>query len=139
MSMLHRPLYITLGFFFVALGVIGIPTPLLPTTPFLLLAAYFFARSSQRWHDWLMGHSVLSPYIKAFRRREGLTKGQKLRIGLAGSLTLFVTAAFSPLWQARALAAFIWSTGMLALIISRTARPAAEAEPDSSTIDATNG
>ena len=137
--MLQRPIYVALGFLFVTIGVIGIPTPLLPTTPFLLLAAFFFARSSQRWHGWLMNHSVLSPYIIAFRRREGLTNGQKLRIALAASLTLLVTGAFSPYWQGRALAGFIWSTGMIALFFSRTARnspavaadaPAADQEAD---------
>lgn len=120
--MVRRPIYIALGFVFVALGVIGIPTPLLPTTPFLLLAAFFFARSSRRWHDWLMNHSVLSPYITAFRRREGLTPAQKWRIAIAVTMTLLVTGAFSPFWQARALAGFIWSTGMVALFLSRTAR-----------------
>lgn len=133
--MVRRPIYIALGFVFVALGVIGIPTPLLPTTPFLLLAAFFFARSSQRWHDWLMNHSVLSPYITAFRRREGLTSAQKWRIAIAVTMTLLVTGAFSPYWQARALAGFIWSTGMVALLLSRTARTSPAVVPETGCSD----
>jgi len=54
-------IYVAAGFVCVALGVIGIPTPLLSTTPFLLLAAYFFARGSERWHLWLMTNPILSP------------------------------------------------------------------------------
>lgn len=119
--MIRSKIYIGLGFVFVGLGVAGIPTPLLPTTPFLLLAAFFFARGSRRWHDWLMTHRVLSPYIHAVRDRRGLTRAQKWRISLALTVTLAVTGAFSPYWQARALAVFIWSTSLLFLWMSRSA------------------
>ena len=114
-------LYIIAGFICVGLGVAGIPLPLLPTTPFLLLAAFCFARGSRRWHDWLMTHRTLSPYIVAFREKRGITPAQKWRIAGLVTLTLLVTGAFSPFWQARALALFIWSTSMLFLIFSKTA------------------
>ncbi len=128
--MLRRRLYIILGFIAVGLGLLGIPTPLLPTTPFLLLAAFFFARSSQRWHDWLIGHPILGPYIDAFRRKQGLTRGQKLRIAIFASMALLVTGAVSPYWQGRALAVFIWTTGMVALYLSRSApAPSTHHEP----------
>ena len=55
------------GFSSLGLGVAGIPLPLLPTTPFLLLAAFCFARSSQRWHDWLVEHKHFGPPIKDWR------------------------------------------------------------------------
>lgn len=126
--MLRRRIYLICGFISVGLGVVGIPLPLLPTTPFLLLAAFFFARSSKRWHDWLVTHSVFSAYIDAFQQKRGLTRAQKWRIALVVTMTLLVTGAFSPFWQARALAVFIWSTGMIALYFSRTAR---SGHPDS--------
>lgn len=116
-----KRIYKVCGFISVGLGVLGIPLPLLPTTPFLLLAAFFFARSSERWHNWLVTHSVFSTYINAFRRKRGLTPAQKWRIALVVTMSLLVTGAFSPFWQARALALFIWSTGMIALYFSRTA------------------
>ena len=113
-------IYIAAGFVCVALGIIGIPTPLLPTTPFLLLAAYFFTRGSQRWHNWLMTHPTLSPYILAFREKRGLTRAQKLRIALMISLTMLVSLIFAPFYG-KALAAFIWLTTLLFLYFTTTA------------------
>ena len=88
---LRRTILTALGIFNVALGTAGIFLPLLPTTPFLLLAAYLFARSDPRLHGWLLSHPRLGPYISAFRNRNGLTRTQKLRIG--SSLTIVM--AFS--------------------------------------------
>ena len=85
------------GWISVALGIIGIPTPLLPTTPFLLLAAFCFARGSQRWHDWLIQHRVLGAYITAFRDQKGLTVKQKWRIAISIMLSLALGAWFAPL------------------------------------------
>jgi len=114
-------IYIAAGFGCVALGVIGIPTPLLPTTPFLLLAAFCFARGSERWHGWLMTHPTLSPYILAFRDKRGLTRAQKWRIAGLVTLTLIVTGAFAPFYG-KALAAFIWVTSLLFLYFTPTAK-----------------
>ncbi|MGH9934985.1 MAG: YbaN family protein [Blastocatellia bacterium] len=112
--------YIAAGFGCVALGVIGIPMPLLPTTPFLLLAAFCFARGSERWHRWLTTHPTLSPYILAFRDKRGLTRAQKRRIAGLVTLTLIVTGAFAPFYG-KALAAFIWVTSLLFLYFTPTA------------------
>jgi uncharacterized membrane protein YbaN (DUF454 family) len=113
-------IYIAAGFVCVTLGVIGIPTPLLPTTPFLLLAAYFFARGSERWHRWLMTHPALSPYILAFSEKRGLTRAQKWRIAGLVTATLIITGAFAPFYG-KALAAFIWATSLLFLYFTPTA------------------
>jgi uncharacterized membrane protein YbaN (DUF454 family) len=123
LSRVKSRLYLTVGFAMVGLGVAGIPTPILPTTPFLLLAAYCFARSSPRWHQWLVTHRVLGPYIAAFREKKGLTVEQKWRIAIVVSLTLLLSAVFAPLWLMRGLAVFIWVTSMIGLMLSRTARP----------------
>lgn len=112
--------YIAAGFVSVALGIAGIPLPLLPTTPFLLLAAFCFARGSKRWHHWLMTHPTLSPYILAFRNKSGLTRSQKWRIAGLVSLTLMVTGAFAPVYG-KALALVIWTTTMLYLYFSAAA------------------
>lgn len=56
--------YLMLGWLFLALGVIGIPLPILPTTPFLILAAYFFSKSSKKLHDWLVSNPQFGHLIK---------------------------------------------------------------------------
>ncbi len=67
-----RALFTFLGYVALALGVLGIFLPLLPTTPFLLLAAFCFLRGSPRMHAWLMSHRILGPYIRDFQAGRGI-------------------------------------------------------------------
>lgn len=67
-----RALFTVVGTVCVALGVVGIFLPLLPTTPFLLLAAACYARGSRRLHDWLLGHRRFGPLVRAFQGGGGL-------------------------------------------------------------------
>ena len=71
------------GWLSVVLGVIGIFLPVLPTTPFLLLAAACFARSSPRFYRWLVGHPRLGPWIRDYLEGSGIPlKGKVYAIGL---------------------------------------------------------
>jgi len=82
-SRLVRFLLQGLGWLSVALGVIGIFLPVLPTTPFLLLAAGCFARSSPRFYAWLVNHPRLGPWIRGYLDGEGIPlKGKVYAIGL---------------------------------------------------------
>jgi len=58
------PFYKPLGFVFVGLAAPGIFLPLLPTTPFLIVAAACFAKSSERWHGWLLNNRTFGPIIR---------------------------------------------------------------------------
>ena len=67
-----RYLLISTGTIFLGFGIIGIFLPILPTTPFLLLAAACYARSSKRFYDWLMNNKWFGTYIKNYREGRGV-------------------------------------------------------------------
>lgn len=70
--------YLVSGFLLVAIGVIGIFLPLLPTTIFLILASVCFVKSSPRAHSWLRNHKVLGGYIDNYQNKTGLTVNSKI-------------------------------------------------------------
>lgn len=67
-----RYLCLVVGVIATALGIIGTVVPMWPTTPFLLLAAACFVRSSDRLYAWLVGHAHLGPYVRDFMSRRGI-------------------------------------------------------------------
>jgi uncharacterized membrane protein YbaN (DUF454 family) len=77
---LKRQLLIIAGTLSLAIGIIGIFVPLLPTTPFLLLAAGCYLRSSQRFYNWLMGNRWLGAYIRNYFEGRGIPVKVKIFI-----------------------------------------------------------
>jgi uncharacterized membrane protein YbaN (DUF454 family) len=75
---LRKALLIFAGTLFVALGVLGMFLPLLPTTVFLLLAAYCYSRSSDRFHTWLVNNRLLGKYIRNYKSGRGISVRQKV-------------------------------------------------------------
>jgi uncharacterized protein len=128
MAGIWRALLMTGGTISVVLGVAGIVLPLLPTTPFLLLAAFCYARSSERCHRWLLTHRYLGPYIANWRRGQRLTRRQVVVSLIVVWATVLVTAVLviEPLW-ARAL--FLTpALGVTVLLVWKSRRgPAAAA------------
>lgn len=88
---LKNKLYIIAGFFFVVLGAIGIVLPILPTTPFLLIAAGLFLRSSGKLYLWLTNHRYLGPFIRNYR----LYRAVPLSTKLFALIFLYITIGYS--------------------------------------------
>jgi uncharacterized membrane protein YbaN (DUF454 family) len=83
-----RYVYIILGFITLSLGLLGIVTPGLPTTPFILLTGILFAKSSPRLHQKLMDSKLTGKYIR--RVNEGFSwKGLAISIGIMWSMIIF--------------------------------------------------
>ncbi|MEO1045552.1 MAG: YbaN family protein [Pseudomonadota bacterium] len=77
MSKPLRLFWFMIGAFALSLGAIGVFLPLLPTTPFVLLAAFAFARSSQRFHEWLLQHRIFGPLIADWRDHGAISRKAK--------------------------------------------------------------
>ena len=76
--MMIRYIMISLGTIFLALGAIGVVVPGLPTTPFLLLAAALYVRSSERLYSWLLNHKVFGKIVRDFRETRSISIRTKL-------------------------------------------------------------
>jgi len=90
-----RPVLLVIGWVCVVLGLVGIVIPVLPTTVFLLIAAWCFLRSSPRAHDWLLSHRVLGPYVRDYLSGEGMPLRAKI-------------VAISAMWTACVLSAWLF-------------------------------
>ncbi len=89
--MLSRYVLIGLGSFFLGLGILGVFLPVLPTTPFVLLAAACYARSSERLHRWLLENRVLGPDIRQWDE----TRSIRLRAKIMAILLIVASFSFT--------------------------------------------
>lgn len=92
---LKKYIFITLATIFVALGAIGIFLPLVPTTPFLLLAVYFYMNSSKKHLKRLLSNKLLGPYIRSYLSREGIPMKLKIRTLSILWITIISTMIFA--------------------------------------------
>jgi len=90
----RKGFFISAGVLSVGLGTAGIFLPILPTTPFLLLAAACFIRSSERLYQWLISHRWFGPYIKNYREYNAITARTKAVV----LILLWATLGYSALW-----------------------------------------
>ncbi|OOY13866.1 hypothetical protein BMG00_08955 [Thioclava marina] len=112
-----RILWLILGMVSFAIGVIGIFLPLLPTVPLMLLAAFFFGKSSERLHQWLITHPRFGPSIQDWQERRAISKRAKIAasISIAAAFAISVVIGLKPMLlaiQAATLIAvsiFIWT------------------------------
>jgi len=103
-----RTILIAIGTSSLALGIAGIFLPILPTTPFLLLAAACYARSSRRFYHWLISNRFFGEYIRNYLERRGIP----LRVKVLSIALLWITIGCSAAFAVDAL----WARILLAVI-----------------------
>ncbi len=123
-----RPLWLAAGAAALGTGIVGIFLPLLPTTPFVLLAAFCFARGSVRWERWLLAHPRFGPMVRDWRRDRVVP----LRAKQLATVMMSISCTFAWLSMTRLrwlpalccalVAAWLWS------LPSRPRTPAAQDE-----------
>lgn len=124
MKGLSRALFIAAGMLFVGLGVLGMFLPILPTTPFLLLAAWCFARSSRKLYDRLLSNRVSGPYLRNYRDGTGISRRRKvltltLLWLMIGSTALFAVSS----WGVRTALIIVAAGVTVHLLKMKTFRP----------------
>ncbi len=114
----QRWMLILAGSICVGLGTLGIVLPLLPTTPFLLLAAYCYAKSSKRFYTWLITNRYFGEYLRNYREK----KGVPLRIKIYTLALLWLTISFSAFYVVSLIwiriALFVIATGVTVHVLS---------------------
>lgn len=104
------PVILTIiGWLAVALGTLGVFLPLLPTTPFILLAAWCFARSSPRFHQWLLYRSWFGGYLRHWQQYRAMPRGAKPR-----AIAMIVVTFAISLWLVK----LTWVRIMLLVILA---------------------
>ena len=91
-----RPLFFILGWISVVLGAIGAILPIMPTTPFLILAAFLFSKSSPRFHKWLLDLPKFGPIIREWEETKTIRKEVKVTAIVVLSISMMVTITFVP-------------------------------------------
>lgn len=105
---MKRLILLIIGWLAVVLATLGVILPLLPTTPFLLLAAWCFARSSPRFHHWLLYRSWFGSYLRHWQTHRAMPRGAKPK----AILFILVTFALS-LWLVK----LVWVRILLLVIL----------------------
>jgi len=109
-----RTMYCIIGFIGLGLGAVGAVVPMLPAFPFLLLAAFGFAKSSPRLHQWFVNTSLYKKNLDSFVQGKGMTKQVKIRVMV--TVTLLMGFGFLMMHRVpvgRAVLAVIWLLHML--------------------------
>jgi hypothetical protein len=117
---LIKAIYIIIGSVSLALGTMGIFLPVLPTTPFLLLTAYFYLRSSERLYHWLLHHKVFGKYIYDYIKYRSIPLKTKILALVLLWPSIIVTLFFIPLWPVKVMLVLIASTVTVYIIRLKT-------------------
>lgn len=128
---MKKILYMILGYAGVGMGVLGVVIPVLPTVPFLLLATYCFARSSEKLERWLRGTKLYEDNLADFAAGKGMTRKAKCRIML--TVTLLMSVGFLMMGRKGIVAgcvvlALVWICHLIYFIFAIQTIPAVEGE-----------
>lgn len=114
-----RLVWLLLGLTFVGLGFLGIILPLVPTVPFMLLAAFCFARSSERLHDWILSHPQFGPPITEWRERGAISP----RVKRISSISIILVLVISVLTGVRPQIVLVQAGVLMAVLVFIWSRP----------------
>ena len=127
-----KALYVVLGCVGVGLGAVGAVVPLIPAFPFLLLAAFSFAKSSERLHNWFTGTKLYKINLESYVQGKGMTWKTKLRI--MATVTILMSIGFvmmSRVPVGRIILACVWAFHILYFVFGvKTIRTVVKAEPE---------
>lgn len=124
---MKKLLYLAGGFIGLGLGALGAALPLLPAFPFLLLAAYCFARSSERLHRWFVGTRLYKENLESFVTGRGMTRRTKLRIMTLVTLTMAIGfAMMGRVPVGRVILGIVWAGHVLYFIFGIRTLPEQE-------------
>ncbi len=127
----RRVLFIACGTLSIVLGVIGLLLPVVPTTPFLLLAAFCYARGSRRFHHWLLTNRWCGEYIRNYIEGRGIPFRQKaLTIGLLWFSIWFTAGFLVPRWWMKLILLGIAAGVTVHIARIKTYKSGANADPD---------
>jgi len=104
-----KTVYVVLGSVCLGLGVLGIIIPLLPTTPFLLLTAYFYARGSDKFHHWFLNTKLFKKYLSDFVQNRSMTLCRKWTLMIMVDVMLLIPFILTDSWWVRGLIVFLAS------------------------------
>lgn len=91
-----RAIFTTLGVVFTGCGLVGVILPLLPTVPFLLLAAFCFSKGSERFHQWFIATNIYKKHLEAFQKNAAMPLKTKLVLLFISSLMLMIGIYHAP-------------------------------------------
>jgi uncharacterized membrane protein YbaN (DUF454 family) len=84
-------LFVTIGVISLVLGLIGVALPILPTTPFLLLTTYFFAKGSNRFSNWFKKTKIYQNYVVRYISKHGMSVKQKIKIMMFSDVMIIIS------------------------------------------------
>ena len=120
MKNLKKKLYIAFGFLVVALAIIGVFIPSLPTVPFLLVALFCFERSSKKYHDMIMNNKYFGPVLQDYYSGKGLTSSVKIKAILFLSCGMIFSIYKIQNLHARIGLAIVWLGVAIHIILLKT-------------------